>query len=383
MGASACAGAESATRGSVRIVLVDAFTGRSDASGSSVENSLQLEIDALNAHGGLLGRRVELVSADNEAKADKSGELVREHLADERVGLLVGPGATTTYSTARPFIDHAHVPNCLPARVADDAVAGAAYTFRTHPADRTAVTALLGYVRGRTAVRKLGGLAARDAGAQAVDKQLGAAAAAAGIEYVGSVSQATTLDARTALQQLLARGAQGVVLAGDAAFSAAAARALQDLGVGGQVPVFGFDGMATLAYTDQAADAAQGTVVAATRHDSLTPLPSSAWPAAYRNFMQAVAARYGYAPNGQEVKGLPQAADCVVLWARAVRRAGTFDGQPVVRAWEQLDVRAEDAALGVEERFAPGQHDAVGADGLLLYQWVKRSGQYRLQPLRP
>ncbi len=364
-------------------MLVDAFTGPSGARAGLLENSLQLEIDALNAHGGLLGRRVELVSADDEAKADKSAELVREHLADERVGLLVGPAATTTYTAARPSIDRGHVPNCLPARVADDAVAGAPYTFRTHPGDRTAVTALLDYVRGHTQVRRLGGLAARDAGAQALDKQLGAAAAAAGIEYVGSTSQATSLDARSALQQLLGRGAQGVVLAGDTEAAGAAARALQELGVSGQVPVFGFDGLASLAYTDQAADAAQGTVVVAARHDLLTATPSSAWPPAYRDFVRAIVARYGYAPNGLEIKGVPQAAECVALWARAVQRAGTFDGRSVVAAWEQLHVGAGDAILGVEERFAPGHHDAVGAGGPLLYQWTKRGGQYRLQPLRP
>jgi branched-chain amino acid transport system substrate-binding protein len=381
LGAAACAGG--APAGSVRVVLVDAFSGPSSVRGVTVQNSLQVEIDAIDARGGLLGHRIELVAADDEMKPGKAADLVREHLADERVGLLVGPGATGTYAAARPFLDRARVPNCLPVSVADRAVAGAPYSFRTSPGGAAATAALLDYVLGRTQVRSLGVLAASAAAAQAADQQLGALAPRSGIQYVGSVSLVDVPDARSAVQQLVSRGAQGLLLPDDAAAAGQAARALQDLGLQDRVPAFGLGALAALAYTDQAADAAAGTVVVAPIHSSLTGVPSWRWPPAYRAFVRGVAARYGYTTNGVEINGMPEAADCVALWARAVRRAGTFDGQQVARAWEGIRVTADEAVLGVPERFAPGQHDAIAAGDLFVYRWARSGGQYRLQQLVP
>jgi len=381
---AACGGAEAVTpQASIRVVLVSAFTGPAAVPGASLQNSLALEVDALNARGGLLGRRVELVAADDEMKPAKAADLVREHLADERVGLLVGPGGTATFAAARGFVDQARVPDCLPVRVADDAVAGAPSTFRTRAADQTAATVLLEYLQRRTPVRKLGAIGVTDADAQGADRVVGGLAPRSGVEYVGSVSLSAVPDPHAAIQQLVARGAQGLLLPEDAALAGQVTRALQELGLLGQVPVFGFDELTALAYTDQARDAAAGSVVVAPISAALTDAPSAGWPPAYRAFVRSVGAQYGYATNGIEIRGLPAAADCVALWERAVRSAGTFDGQRVARAWENLQVDPDQAILGVAERFTSRQHDALASDGLFVYQWTKKGDQYRLKQLAP
>jgi branched-chain amino acid transport system substrate-binding protein len=368
---------------SVRVVLVDAYTGPAVVAGTSLQNSLELEIDALNAGGGLLGRRVELDAADDEMKPDKAADLVHEHLAGERVGLLVGPSGTATYAAARGFVDAARVPDCLPVRIADAAVAGAGYAFRTRAADRTAATVLLDYVQRRTQVRKLGTVGATDAEARDVDGQVGGLAPRAGVAYVGSVSLAGGLDPRVAVQQLTDRGAQGVVLPGDVALAGQVARAIQDLGLRDQLPTFGFDELTALSFPDQAREAAVGSVVVAPIQAALTDAPSAAWPPAYRAFVRAVAARYGYTPNGVEIRGLAAAAECVRLWAQAVRRAGSLVGERVARAWEQLQVDPGQSILGAAERFTPQQHDALASDGLYVYQWTKASDGYRLKQMAP
>ena len=376
--AAACGGSGEGFADSIRVVLVNGYTGPGSP-GVPLQNSLQVEIDGVNAQGGLLGRRVELVAADDEMKPAKAADLVREHLAADRVGLLVGPSATATFAAARQFVDQARVPNCLPVRVADDAVDGAVYTFRMPPADRVRTSALLDYVQKRTQVRRLG-LASGDSDGPA-DQQLSALAPRFGVEYVGAAALAA--DPRTAVQQLLGRGAQGLVLPDDPAAAAQAVRALQDLGLRDRVAAYGFDALASLSFTDQAGDAAASAVVVAPIRGSLSDTADSRWPAAYRAFVRDVASRYGYANNGVEIKGLPEAAECVALWVRAVRRAGTFDGPQVVHAWEQLQVAPGDAVLGVRERFAARQHDAIGVDGLFVYQWIRRGDQFRLRQLAP
>jgi hypothetical protein len=64
-----------------------------------------------------------------------------------------------------------------------------------------------------------------------------------------------------------------------------------------------------------------------------------------------------------------------------VRAAGTFAGAAVARAWERLDLPAAETALGVRERLTPGDHSAVGQDGLLAYTWAREGTRYRLQPV--
>src|SRR5205807_9111077 len=110
----------------------------------------------------------------------------------------------------------------------------------------------------------------------------------------------------------------------------------QGLGLYGQLRAFGFDELAVLAYPDEARDAAVGSVVVAPISAAMTDAPSASWPPAYRAFVKGIAARNGYSANGVEIRGLPAAAECVSLWAQAVRRAGGFDGPRVARAWEDL-----------------------------------------------
>ena len=68
-------------------------------------------------------------------------------------------------------------------------------------------------------------------------------------------------------------------------------------------------------------------------------------------------------------------------WAKAVQAANGFDGTAVAKAWESLDVPAAESLLGVRERFAADDHDAVPADGLDVYQWVKNGDRWGLKQL--
>jgi hypothetical protein len=81
------------------------------------------------------------------------------------------------------------------------------------------------------------------------------------------------------------------------------------------------------------------------------------------------------------MKAVPAAADCIVEWARAVQAANDFDGTHIARAWETLDVPAAQSVLGVHERFAPDDHDAVPVDALGVYQWVKNADKWGLKQL--
>src|SRR2546427_2840162 len=107
------------SRGIVKVSVVEVFSGEFSSSGQNIRNSLQLEVDQLNAHGGLLGYQVEVVAADDEGDPDKGGELVRQQVNDPEVKLVVGPNDTDVYVGAGPILTRAHVPSCLSTGVTD------------------------------------------------------------------------------------------------------------------------------------------------------------------------------------------------------------------------------------------------------------------------
>jgi branched-chain amino acid transport system substrate-binding protein len=379
--ASSCAGAPGGVAedplNSVQVALVSIFSGSDPSLGTYLRNSAQVEIDELNAGGGLLGRRVTLIAADDELMPSKAAELVRQHLGDDGLKLVIGPSATSTFAASRSEIDRAGIPNCLPTPISDQAVSGATSTFRTREGSSTLAAAMLGYLQRRTQLRRVG-LIAQDAGE---DPLLAGLAGTRGLDYVGSVTTASTPDPRTQIEQLAGRGAQAVILPADVGAAVQAVEAIQGLGLGDRLQALGPGELASPAFSEAAGDAAVGTILTAPNRDYLGDLPQPAWPGAYRTFANRIMARYGYAADGVEIKGLPEGADCVALWARAVRRANTFDGASVVRAWESLSVAREETVLGVPETFSHTEHDGVTADDLFVYRWVRRGQQLHLQQL--
>jgi branched-chain amino acid transport system substrate-binding protein len=382
-GGTSTSNSPGAFKGTVKVALVDVFSGSFGFFGGYLQNSLQVEADAINAKGGLLGNKIEITTADDQLSPDQGASLVRQQLADSNVKLLVGPSFTSVFLAAKPIINQGKTPNCLPAVAADDAMNGAVNSFRTQEPDKYRVPATLNYIAKNTQIKKIGLIYENDASGQSYDQQLGAAASAAGLQYVGAAfTTATATDHKPLVQQLLAKGAQGVILSNNSTTAGRTALAIQQLGVKDKLLQFGFSGLGGYTYPQLGGDTVDGTIFAATIQSYLTDVPDTKWPATYRDFVKKITTQYGYATNGLEMKGTPLAADCMTEWSKAVQKAGTFDGAKVVKAWESLDIPASQTVLGVRERFSASNHNAVPQEGIFIYEWVKQpDGKFRLKQL--
>ena len=345
-----------------------------------MRNSLQVEADSLNANGGVLGSRVEVVAADSEESPAKAAELVRQQLADGDVKLLVGPNFTAGYLAVKQSIVQARVPNCVTS-VAGDALTGATFSFRSDASERSGVATLLAYLRqSRPEIKKVGLLDDGDETAQTYDRQLAEQAARFGVTYAGRAT-ASEADPRPAVQQVVAQGPQAVVLVADPAAAARISQAVQQVAGNAKPQILGFHGLSGYEFPYLAGDTAVNSVLANTTEAYLTNVPESSWPAGYRDFVRTLTRQYGYATNGVDMNGNPAAADCLRQWAKAATRAGTFRGPDVVRAWETLDLDASETVLGVRERLSAADHNAVGQTGVMLYSWAKEGNRYRLRQL--
>lgn len=382
-GSSSPGSSPAAFKGTVKVALVDVFSGSFGFFGGYLQNSLQVEADELNAKGGLLGYKIDITTADDQLSPDQGASLVRQQLADSDVKLLVGPSFTSVFLAAKPIINQGKVPNCLPAVAADSAMDGAVNSFRTQEPDKYRVPAVLNYIAKNTQIKKIGLIYEGDATGQSYDQQLGAAAKAAGLDYVGAAfTTATATDHKPLVQQMLAKGAQGVILSNNSTTAGRTALAIQQLGVKDKLAQFGFSGLGGYTYPQLGGDTVDGTIFAATIQSYLTDIPDTKWPATYRDFVKKITTQYGYATNGLEMKGTPLAADCLIEWSKAVQKANSFDGTKVVKAWETLDIPATQNVLGVREKLSPSNHNAVPQEGIFVYQWAKQpDGKFRLKQL--
>jgi branched-chain amino acid transport system substrate-binding protein len=381
------------SNGIVKVSVVDVFSGQFGSAGQNLINGLQVEADQLNALGGLLGYRVEVVAADDESDANKGTELVREQISDPQVKLLVGPNDTEVFLPSKSLITRALIPNCLSTGVTDADVTGAPTTFRTQGRDQDRVAALMRYLQtNRPTVKKVALLSDNDVTGHGLDSLISSLSSGplktAGITYGGAaftpVTAATDIPSGPDVvipfvRQLVDAGAQAIFLSEETPLAALTAQAVDQLGLTGKVLLLGVGGVDSYEYPFTGGAAAVGTYFGSTNLSYLTSLPQSQWPPAYRDFVKAIVSRYGYAPNGVEMRGNPTGADCLVQWAKAVRAAGTFDGPSVEKAWEGIQVSPAESPLGVQE--TPRSHESVPAGGIFVYQWVRQGNRFQLKQL--
>src|SRR5947209_3615529 len=74
----------------IKVGLVAALSGGSAKSGEGITRGLTIAIDEINAAGGILGRKLELVRRDDESNPSKGQVAARELIDQEKVAVMFG-----------------------------------------------------------------------------------------------------------------------------------------------------------------------------------------------------------------------------------------------------------------------------------------------------
>src|SRR5512132_3999085 len=94
----------------IKIGLVTALSGQSARAGEAITRGLQVAIDELNARGGVLGRKFELVRRDDEATPAKGVIAARELVHKEKVAVLFGGLDTPVALAIVPIANENKIP---------------------------------------------------------------------------------------------------------------------------------------------------------------------------------------------------------------------------------------------------------------------------------
>ena len=94
----------------IKFGLVAAMSGQSAKSGEAIMRGLSLALDELNAKGGVLGKKAELVVRDDESNPAKGAIAARELVQREKVAAMFGGLDTPVSLAIVPFANQMKVP---------------------------------------------------------------------------------------------------------------------------------------------------------------------------------------------------------------------------------------------------------------------------------
>lgn len=92
----------------LKIGFVGSLTGRNGDLGTAGRDGAQLAVDAVNAGGGINGRKFQLLVKDDKGDPEEARRVVKE-LIDARVATLVGPMTSAMAAAVLPVIDAARL----------------------------------------------------------------------------------------------------------------------------------------------------------------------------------------------------------------------------------------------------------------------------------
>ncbi|HEX7251193.1 MAG TPA: ABC transporter substrate-binding protein [Burkholderiales bacterium] len=330
LAAAALAAALSAQAQPVRIGSFLSVTGPAAFLGDPEQKTLELYVEKLNAAGGLLGRKVELVSYDSAGDAEKARGYVKRLIEQDRVDVIVGGSTTGETMAAVPLAESAGVPFVSLAGAVVIVEPVKRWVFKTPHTDRMACEKVFVDMRARGATK-----AALISGTGGFDRSMRAECLkVAGKHGVDIVADETYGAADTDMTAQLAKikaapGVQAVLNAGFGQGPAIVTKNYRQLGL--TAPLYQSHGVASKQYVKLSGDAAEGVRLPAAALLVADTLPDSDMQKkVVSTYKRDYESRYK-----QEVSTFGgHAYDGLMLAVGAIRRAGTTDKAKVREALE-------------------------------------------------
>jgi branched-chain amino acid transport system substrate-binding protein len=94
----------------IKIGVSGPFTGGSSSMGVSMRDGVKLAVDEINKAGGVLGRQLQMIERDDEAKNERGVQIAQELINKEKVTATVGFINTGVALASQRFYQEAKIP---------------------------------------------------------------------------------------------------------------------------------------------------------------------------------------------------------------------------------------------------------------------------------
>jgi branched-chain amino acid transport system substrate-binding protein len=358
--ALACAAATAFAADPIKIGVDGPFTGGSSSMGVSMRDGVRLAVEEINKSGGVLGRPLEIVERDDEAKNERGVQIAQELINKERVVAVVGYINTGVALASERFFQDARIPvmnNVATGSVVthqfDDQPEN--YVFRNAANDSIQAPMIVEEAVTRRGFKKVAILADSTNYGQLGRADLEKALALKGIKPV-AVEKFNIKDVDMTAQLLKAKeaGAEAILTYGIGPELAQIANGMTKLGW--KVPMIGSWTLSMANYIDNAGPGGEGARMPQTFIQEPTTPKRQSFIISYLKTFNPKNARMDSPVSAA------QGYDSVYLLAAAIKQAGSTDGPKIKAALEDLKTPVEGVVTTYNKPFTKTDHEAITAN---------------------
>ncbi|OQX13329.1 MAG: branched-chain amino acid ABC transporter substrate-binding protein [Desulfobulbaceae bacterium A2] len=248
----------------IKIGAILAVTGPASFLGAPEARTVEMLAEALNAKGGIQGRKVELLIKDSAGEPEKAISLARQLIEEEKVLAIIGPSTSGETMKIKAICEQGKTPlvSCAAAEVIVKPVAR--YVFKVAPNDSHAARKIFAEMQAR-GLKRIAVLASNTGFGQAGKKQLVDIAPEFGIQILAEeVYDKGATDLSAVVAKLMAnKELQAVVNWSIEPVQSIIAKNMRQ--AGWNVPLFQSHGFANIKYAEAAGAAAEGIIFPAGR----------------------------------------------------------------------------------------------------------------------
>ncbi|HTD04464.1 ABC transporter substrate-binding protein, partial [Undibacterium sp.] len=350
-GASAIASAQQ--QPTIKIGVIGPVTGKSSEDmGQSIMGGAQVFLADINQIGGIMGRQIELVERDDQAKPDVGVAIAKEMVEKDHVIAVVGFGNTGVALPAAKVFQEAKIPLIVSGATGATITKTfmppaypASYVFRTSASDALQPIVILNDVIDRRKIDKIALLHDESPYGQFGKQSMLAELERRHLKPVVVESfKVGDQDMTTQLQHARESGAQAIVMYCLGPDAASVIKSAEKLKL--KLPLVGPWTMSQQTFIDKSGAGAEGARTAVTFIENELSSVSNQFSLAYRKI--------------NKVHGIPSAVaaaqtyDALRLLALAIFQANSTEGPKIQQALENLKLRTASTVVSRYDRpFSP------------------------------
>jgi branched-chain amino acid transport system substrate-binding protein len=294
------------------------LTGKEAAFGQSSHAGTTLAVDDLNAAGGVLGKKVQLTTEDDQSQAGQPSTDVRKLISDDGVVAILGEVASSRSLEAAPICQSSQIPMISPSSTNPKVTQVGDYIFRVCFIDPFQGTVMANFATKTLKMKTAAVLTDVTSDySEGLAKFFKESFTANGGKIVAEQNYSGgDKDFSAQLTAIKAANPDGIFIPGY--YTEVGLIALQARQLGITVPLFGGDGWDGKPLLSIGGSAVEGTYFS----DHFSPYDTNA---VVQDFVKKYQAKYNATPDAMAALGY----DSFMLLADAIKRAGTTDGPKV------------------------------------------------------
>ena len=358
--ASMVAAGSAAAADPIKIGVAGPFTGGSSSMGVSMRDGVRLATDEINKSGGVMGRPLQLVERDDEAKNERGVQIAQELINKEKVTAVVGYINTGVALASQRFFQEAKIP------VMNNVATGSIvtqqfkdqpenYIFRNAAADNIQAPMIVEEAVIRRGYKKVAILADSTNYGQLGREDLEKALAVKGVKAV-TVEKFNIKDVDMTAQLLKAKEAGAEVILTYAIGPELAQIANGMTKLGWKVPMIGSWTLSMANFIDNAGPGGEGSRMPQTFIQEPTTPKRQSFIISYLKTFNPKNARIDSPVSAA------QGYDSVYLLAAAIKQANSTDGSKIRAALEDLKTPVEGVVTTYNKPFSATDHEAITAN---------------------